>query len=118
MKERWKAIGSLLEGEFDLIVQASYEGWGAGYDPKFLPLLEMWARGEMQDIPSHVKKPLGVVFSIPDLLRKSEEYIVNSVRHEISYLLNADLPIWRTGQREFFQIRLPTNRLCCTLCCA
>ncbi|WP_340695770.1 vWA domain-containing protein [Hydrogenobacter thermophilus] len=103
MKERWKAIGSLLEGEFDLIVQASYEGWGAGYDPKFLPLLEMWARGELQDIPSHVKKPLGVVFSIPDLLRKSEEYIVNSVRHEISYLLNADLPIWRAGQREFFR---------------
>ena len=103
MKEKWKAIASLLEGEYDILVQGSYEGWGAGYDPKVLPLVEMWARGEVQDIPSNIKRPVGVVFGIPDLVRKSEEYIINAIRHEISYLLSADLPLWKMGQREFFR---------------
>ena len=103
MKEKWKAISSLLENEFDLIVQASYEGWGAGYDPKFLPLVEMWARGELDEVPPNVKRPVGVVFGIPDLVRKSEDYIINAIRHEISYLLSAELSLWRLGQREFFR---------------
>jgi hypothetical protein len=103
MREKWKAIGSLLESEFDLVVQGSYEGWGAGYDPKFLPLLEMWARGEIDEVPPHVKKPEGVVFSITDFVRKSEDYTINTIRHEISYLLNAELSLWRLGQREFFR---------------
>lgn len=103
MREKWKAIGSLLESEFDLVVQESYEGWGAGYNPKFLPLLEMWARGEIDEVPPHVKRPVGVVFSIPDFVRKSEDYTINAIRHEISYLLNAELALWRLGQREFFR---------------
>jgi hypothetical protein len=103
MREKWKAIGSLLESEFDLVVQGSYEGWGAGYDPKFLPLLEMWARGEIDEVPPHVKRPEGVVFSITDFVRKSEDYTINTIRHEISYLLNAELSLWRLGQREFFR---------------
>jgi hypothetical protein len=103
MREKWKAIGSLLESEFDLVVQGSYEGWGAGYDPKFLPLLEMWARGEIDEVPPHVKRPEGVVYSITDFVRKSEDYTINTIRHEISYLLNAELSLWRLGQREFFR---------------
>ena len=42
MKEKWKVIERLLSEEYDIEVQGSYEGWGAGYDPKFLPLTEMW----------------------------------------------------------------------------
>ncbi|MGC8852334.1 MAG: vWA domain-containing protein, partial [Hydrogenobacter sp.] len=62
MKEKWKAISSLLENEFDLIVQASYEGWGAGYDPKFLPLVEMWARGELEYPLAWTNIPFKVIY--------------------------------------------------------
>ena len=107
MKERWKVIASLLEEEFDLEVQPSYEGWGAGWDPKFLPALEMWARGEVDDIPPGVKRPKGVVFSVVDFLRRTDDYTVNAVRHEISYLLNTHFPHWRFGQREVFRAGFP-----------
>ena len=45
MRERWKVIAALLEEEFSLEVQPSYEGWGAGYEPKYLPLIEVWEGG-------------------------------------------------------------------------
>lgn len=112
MKERWKVMAKLLEEEFDIEVQPSYEGWGAGWDPRYLPLLEMWARGEVEDVPPGVRRPKGVVFSVLDFLRRTEDYAVNSVRHEISYLLNTYFPHWRLGQREVFRAGyVPTSFL-------
>jgi len=55
-----------LEEEFDIEVQPSYEGWGAGYDPKFLPLLEIWAKGEVEEVPQGVRIPRG--FSTTSLI--------------------------------------------------
>ena len=103
MKEKWKVIASLLEDEFDIEVQPSYEGWGAGYDPKFLPLIEMWARGEVEEIPPAVRIPKGVLFNVVEFLKKSEDYTVNSIRHEIALLMNTHFPNWRFGQREVFR---------------
>ncbi len=103
MKERWKVISKLLEDEFDIEVQPSYEGWGSGWDPKYLPVIEMWARGEVDDIPPGIKRPKGVVFNVVDFLRKTDDWAINSVRHEISYLLNTHFPHWRLGQREVFR---------------
>ncbi len=103
MKEKWRAIANLLEEEFDIEVQPSYEGWGSGYDPKYLPMLEMWAKGEMDEVPPVVKTPKGVVFNILDFLKRSEDYTINSVRHEISLLLNIHFSNWRLGQREVFR---------------
>ena len=103
MKERWKIISSLLEDEFDLEVQPSYEGWGAGYNPKYLPALEMWAKGEIEDIPPGVRKPEGIAFNVVEFMRRSEDFTINSVRHEISYLLTTFFPHWRIGQREVFR---------------
>ena len=103
MKEKWKAIAKLLEEEFDIEVQPSYEGWGAGYDPKYLPMLEMWAKGEVDDVPPVVRIPRGVVFNILDFLKRSEDYTINSIRHEISLLLNIHFANWRLGQREVFR---------------
>jgi len=103
VKEKWKAIANLLEEEFDIEVQPSYEGWGAGYDPKFLPLLEMWAKGEVEEVPQGVRIPKGILYNVVDFLRKSEDYTVNSVRHEIALLLHTYFPHWRFGQREVFR---------------
>ncbi len=103
MKERWKALANLLEDEFDIEIQPSYEGWGAGYDPKYLPLLEMWARGEVDSVPPAVRTPRGVVFNVVELMKKPEDYAINAVRHEVSYLLNTHFPHWRFGQREVFR---------------
>lgn len=103
MKERWKIVANLLEDEFDLEVQPSYEGWGAGYDPKYLPLLEMWARGEVEEVPPGVSRPKGVVFNVVEFLRRPDDYVINSVRHEVSYLLSTHFPHWRLGQREVFR---------------
>ncbi len=103
MKEKWKIIGSMLEDEYDIEVQPSYEGWGAGYDPKSLPLTEMWMKGELEDIPPLAKLPMGVVFYVPDLMKKPEDYAINAVRHEIELLIRSDFYLWRLGQREFFR---------------
>jgi len=112
VKERWKATARLLEEEFGIDVQPSYEGWGAGWDPKFLPLLEMWAKGEAQEIPPAVRVPAGVLFNVPDLLKKSEQDAINTVRHEINYLLSTHFPHWRNGQREVFRAGyVPTSFL-------
>ncbi|MCX8164832.1 MAG: VWA domain-containing protein [Aquificaceae bacterium] len=112
MKEKWKVIEKLLKEEYHIEVQGSYEGWGAGYDPKFLPLTEMWARGEMEDVPEVVKKPVGVVFHIQELSTKHEEDAINTIRHEIEYILNTDLYLWKLGQREFYKFGFtPTSFL-------
>jgi len=103
VKEKWKAIANLLEEEFDIEVQPSYEGWGAGYDPKFLPLLEMWAKGEVEEVPRGVRIPRGILYNVVDFLKKSEDYTVNSIRHEIALLLYTYFPHWRFGQREVFR---------------
>ena len=103
MKEKWKIISSLLEEEFDIEVQPSYEGWGAGWDPKYLPALEMWARGEIEDVPPGVRRPKGIAFNVVEFMRRSEDYTLNSIRHEISLLLNTYFPHWRLGQREVFR---------------
>ncbi len=112
MKERWKVIANLLEEEYDVEVQPSYEGWGAGYDPKLLPVLEMWARGEVEEIPPGAKTPRGVVFNVVEFLRKTDDYAINSIRHEISYLFTTHFPSWRLGQREVFRAGyVPTSFL-------
>ncbi|MCY0867416.1 MAG: VWA domain-containing protein [Aquificaceae bacterium] len=112
MKEKWKVIERLLSEEYDIEVQGSYEGWGAGYDPKFLPLTEMWAKGEVEDVPEVVKRPAGVVFHIQELSKKSEEEAINTIRHEIEYLFSTDLYLWRLGQREFYKFGFtPTSFL-------
>ena len=103
MKEKWKVIGSLLEGEYHLEVQPSYEGWGSGYDPTSLPLTEMWMRGEVESIPIQARKPRGVIFYVPDLMKKPEDLALLYVRHEIEILLRTDFYLWRLGQREFFR---------------
>ncbi len=107
MKDKWKAIANLLERETDLKVEPSYEGWGAGYDPVYVPLLEMWARGELEEIPPVAKMPKGVVFNVLEFSKKGEDYIVSSIRHEIYYLLHTDLFFWRLGQREVFKFGYP-----------
>jgi hypothetical protein len=70
MKDKWKAIANLLEKETGIMVEPSYEGWGAGYDPVYVPLLEMWARGELEEIPPIAKVPKGVVFNVLELSKK------------------------------------------------
>ncbi|RMH81099.1 MAG: VWA domain-containing protein [Acidobacteria bacterium] len=107
MKERWKIVESLLSDEYGIEVQGSYEGWGAGYDPISLPLTEMWAKGEVDDIPLSAKRPLGVVFYINELSKRKEDYAINAIRHEIEYLFNTDLYLWKLGQREFFKFGFP-----------
>ncbi len=107
MKDKWKAIANLLERETGLKVEPSYEGWGAGYDPVYVPLLEMWARGELEEIPPVAKMPKGVVFNVLEFSKKGEDYIVSSIRHEIYYLLHTDLFLWRLGQREVFKFGYP-----------
>lgn len=107
MKERWKIVESLLRDEYGIEVQGSYEGWGAGYDPISLPLTEMWAKGEVDDIPLSAKRPLGVVFYINELSKRKEDYAINAIRHEIEYLFNTDLYLWKLGQREFFKFGFP-----------
>lgn len=112
MKERWRILANVLEDEFDIEVQPSYEGWGAGWDPKYLPLLEMWARGEVEEVPPGVMRPKGVVFNVVDFLRRTDDYALNSIRHEISYLLSTHFPHWRLGQREVFRAGyVPTSFL-------
>jgi len=112
VKEKWKVIERLLSEEYDIEVQGSYEGWGAGYDPKFLPLTEMWVKGEVEDVPEVVKRPAGVVFHIQDLSKKSEEDTINTIRHEIEYLFSTDLYLWKLGQREFYKFGFtPTSFL-------
>lgn len=112
MKEKWKTLERLLEAEYSIDVQASYEGWGAGYDPKVLPLTEMWARGEVEDPPEYAKRPLGVAFYVPELAGKSEDLALNAIRHEINYLFSTDLYLWKLGQREFFKFGFtPTSFL-------
>ena len=112
MKERWKVIEKLLSDEYDIEVQASYEGWGAGYDPKFLPLTEMWAKGEIEDVPEAVKRPSGIAFYLQEVSNKPEEEAINIIRHEIEYLFSTDLYLWRLGQREFYKFGFtPTSFL-------
>ncbi|MFN4319620.1 MAG: vWA domain-containing protein [Aquificaceae bacterium] len=112
MKEKWRIIERLLSEEYNIEVQGSYEGWGAGYDPKFLPLTEMWAKGEVEDVPEVVKRPAGIVFHIQDLSKMPEEDAINTIRHEIEYLFSTDLYLWRLGQREFYKFGFaPTSFL-------
>ncbi len=107
MKDRWKAIASILQKESSIEIIPSYEGWGAGYDPVYIPVLEMWARGELEDIPPIAKVPKGIVFDVREFLKKDDEYALSAVRHELTYLLNTDLFLWRLGQREFFKFGYP-----------
>ncbi len=60
-------------------------------------------RGEMEDIPPVARLPRGVIFSVSDLMKKTEDYAINTVRHEIELLLRTDFFLWRLGQREFFR---------------
>ncbi|WP_448583437.1 vWA domain-containing protein [Thermocrinis sp.] len=107
MKDRWKAIASILQRESDVEVIPSYEGWGTGYDPVYIPVLEMWARGELEDIPPIAKVPKGIVFDVREFLKKDDEYSLNTIRHELCYILNTDFFLWRLGQREFFKFGYP-----------
>ena len=107
MAERWRVIASLLSEEFGLEVQPSHEGWGAGYDPRHLSLLESWALGEVEEVPEEVKRPKGVVFDIRELSGREEGFAVAFVGHEIAYLLKTPFPNWRHGQREVLRAGYP-----------
>jgi len=87
VRDRWKVIARLLSREFETEVKPSREGWGAGYDPAHLPLLEAWALGEVEDIPAEVKRPAGVLFNQREFLREEDGFVLAFVRHEIAYLL-------------------------------
>jgi len=46
------------------------------------------------------------------LRRKTDDYAINSIRHEISYLFTTHFPSWRLGQREVFRAGyVPTSFL-------
>ncbi|SHK43939.1 vWA domain-containing protein [Thermocrinis minervae] len=109
MKERWKIISSLLEDEYDIVVKASYEGWGSGYDPVYLPLVELWARGEQEVIPEVARKPKGIIYDVQEFTKSSEDSTLTTIRHEIEYITNTDLYLWRLGQREFFRFGYPPS---------
>ncbi|MCS7083455.1 MAG: VWA domain-containing protein [Aquificaceae bacterium] len=95
-------LANLLRGEYDLEVEISQEGWGAGYDPLSISLTEMWARGELKDVPNVAKVPTGVVINAPEV-GKEEAKALAICRHQIELLLGTDLYLWRQGQREFFK---------------
>jgi len=107
LSEGWRTIASLLSREFGVEVLPSQEGWGAGYDPGHLPLLERWALGEVEEIPQEVKRPRGVVFDIREFSGKEEGFVAASVGHEIVYLLETPFPNWRHGQREVLRAGYP-----------
>jgi hypothetical protein len=67
----------------------------------------MLARGELEEILPIAKMPKGVVFNALELSKRSEDYAINSVRHEIYCLLHTDLFLWRLGQREIFKFGYP-----------
>ncbi|MFN7065620.1 MAG: vWA domain-containing protein [Aquificaceae bacterium] len=103
MRERWRIIERLLSEEYGIRLQGSYEGWGAGYDPKHLPLTEMWAKGDLEEVPEPAKRPVGVVFYLPELSRMSEEEVLKAIKHEVEYLFSTNLFLWKFGQREFYR---------------
>jgi hypothetical protein len=45
----------------------------------------MLARGELEEILPIAKMPKGVVFNALELSKRSEDYAINSVRHETYY---------------------------------
>ncbi|MDQ7081901.1 MAG: VWA domain-containing protein, partial [Aquificota bacterium] len=74
--------------------------------------LEMWARGEVEEVPRGVRRPRGITFNVVEFLRRTDDWTLNSIRHEISYLLTTHFPHWRLGQREVFRAGyVPTSFL-------
>ncbi len=106
MRDRWRAVASLLSREFALEVHPSHI-WGAGYDPGHTTLLESWARGELEDLPEEMRRPKGVLFDPKDLFGEGESFAVSAVRHEICYLLWTHFPVWYSGQREVLRAGYP-----------
>jgi len=108
----YSALSEAVGKEFGLEVHPSYEGWGAGYEPHKLPTLEAWAKGEIEEVESSLKKPRGILFDVRDTLRRSDDEVLNLLRYEVLYLLESRLSLWRFGQREVFRAGyVPTSFL-------
>ncbi len=100
---KFDQISAILEREYDIEVKHSQEGWGCGYDPKYVPIVDMWAKGEVEDIPVLARIPEGIVYNASEFLRASQEQAISDIGHEIRYILSTNLFLFRIGQREVFR---------------
>jgi hypothetical protein len=80
---KFDQLDSILEREYDIEVKHSQEGWGCGYDPKYVSMVDMWAKGEIEDIPQIIRIPAGVVYNASEFLRVSQEQALSDIGHEI-----------------------------------
>lgn len=110
---RFDQLDAILEREYDLEVKHSQEGWGCGYDPKYVSMVDMWAKGEIEDIPQIIRIPAGVVYNASEFLRVSQEQAMSDIGHEIRYIISTNLFNFRNGQREVFRAGYdPTSFVC------
>ena len=110
---RFDQLDAILEREYDLEVKHSHEGWGCGYDPKYVSMVDMWAKGEIEDIPQIIRIPAGVVYNASEFLRASQEQALSDIGHEIRYIISTNLFNFRNGQREVFRAGYdPTSFVC------
>ena len=110
---KFDQIAAILEREYDIEIKPSQEGWGSGYDPKYVSIVDMWAKGEVEDIPILAKMPAGIVFHTLEFLKASQEQILSDIRHEIRYILSTNLFSFKNGQREVFRAGYdPTSFVC------
>ena len=110
---KFDQLDSILEREYDIEVKHSQEGWGCGYDPKYVSMVDMWAKGEIEDIPQIIRTPAGVVYNASEFLRVSQEQALSDIGHEIRYIISTNLFNFRNGQREVFRAGYdPTSFVC------
>ncbi|GAB6078841.1 vWA domain-containing protein [Hydrogenobaculum acidophilum] len=110
---KFDQLDAILEREYDVEVKHSQEGWGCGYDPKYVSMVDMWAKGEIEDIPQIIRIPAGVVYNASEFLRASQEQAISDIGHEIRYILSTNLFNFRNGQREVFRAGYdPTSFVC------
>lgn len=100
---KWENLGSFISKIYDIAVQPSYDGWGSGFDPKYVSILDMWAKAEIEELPLNVRMPTGIAFYVNEFLKKSESFAIYKIIFEIEYLLSCDLYLWRVGQKEVFR---------------
>ncbi len=110
---KFDQLDAILEREYDVEVKHSQEGWGCGYDPKYVSMVDMWAKGEIEDIPQIIRIPAGIVYNASEFLRASQEQAISDIGHEIRYILSTNLFNFRNGQREVFRAGYdPTSFVC------
>ncbi len=110
---KFDQLDAILEREYDLEIKHSQEGWGCGYDPKYVSMVDMWAKGEIEDIPQLIRIPAGVVYNASEFLRASQDQAISEIGHEIRYISSTNLFLFRNGQREVFRAGYdPTSFVC------